>query len=236
MLFNGTCCNLTDGNCWFEISVHFIELNLDVVAPWSLSESLSNSSNWKGSVWIYSVDVFYDTVNSSQKKLNRLLRLLWHCALRTICGCHFFKIVVFFDFGNCWFEISVYFIELNLDVVAPWRRVPYQFSSRAFKFIFKRKVAVFVNNRYVYCRDSCQFGSNAVNLYSGFPIKWKFPPVFRTQVIYSIKWCFCSWLFRQSTQLVWLQLSFHLSLSFITARSKIPIQTQRCALGEQSVC
>ena len=26
--------------------------------------------------WIYDVNVFYETVNSSQKKLNRLLRLL----------------------------------------------------------------------------------------------------------------------------------------------------------------
>ena len=26
--------------------------------------------------WVYGVDVFYETVNSSQEKLNRLLRLL----------------------------------------------------------------------------------------------------------------------------------------------------------------
>ena len=82
--------------------------------------------------WVYDVNVFYETVNSSQKKLNRLLRLLWHCALRTICGCRFFQIVAFFDFGNCWFEISVYFIHIFhlLPWCDTWATVPLQVISK----------------------------------------------------------------------------------------------------------
>ena len=69
-------------------------------------------------LWIYGVDIFYETINSSQKKQNKLLRLLWHCALKTICGYRFFQIVVFFDFGNCWFELTVYFI--HIFHLLPW--------------------------------------------------------------------------------------------------------------------
>ena len=82
--------------------------------------------------WVYGVDVFYETVNSSQEKLNRLLRLLRHCALKTICGCHFFQIVAFFDFGNCWFEISVYFIHIFhlFPWCDTWATVPLQVISK----------------------------------------------------------------------------------------------------------
>ena len=117
-------CNPFKGLLWDSSEVHSIlkYTKCLMFEMWHIYTSVTvfyYSSKDSGPIdmlrkfWVYGVDVFYETVNSSQEKLNRLLRLLWHCALKTICGCHFFQIVAFFDFGNCWFEISVYFIHIS---------------------------------------------------------------------------------------------------------------------------
>ena len=122
-------CNPFKGLLWDSSEVHSIlkYTKCLMFEMWHIYTSVTvfyYSSKDSGPIdmldkfWVYDVNVFYETVNSSQKKLNRLLRFLWHCALRTICGCRFFQIIVFFDFGNCWFEISVYFI--HIFHLLPW--------------------------------------------------------------------------------------------------------------------
>ena len=136
-------CNPFKGLLWDSSEVHSIlkYTKCLMFEMWHIYTSVTvfyYSSKDSGPIdmldkfWVYDVNVFYETVNYSQKKLNRLLRFLWHCALRTICGCRFFQIVVFFDFGNCWFEISVYFIHIFhlFPWCDTWATVPLQVISK----------------------------------------------------------------------------------------------------------
>ena len=88
------------------------------------------------------------------------------------------------------------------------------------------------------CRDSCQLGYKRLSYIKVFRLSG-------SSLHFSVLWQYIQLsdnifvrqlLFRQSTQLVWFQLSFYISLSSLSSRSENPIQLERCDLGERSVC